>query len=252
MDVKYLDETVKTILRTKFALGLFESTFDYLSMNRTLFCLSDPYPYPDYVSTMRTQATRDLLHQMEREAIVLLENSHNTLPLSTQISSIALIGPQADRVTVGPSPHSSPNHFSLSDQFGDYVFHNATNNGITPLQGFTEFLANTSVKINFAEGCKLWSNDDSGFAEAVTAAKQSEVAIVMVGTWSLDQTLLWTPGTNATTGEHVDLSDLSLVGAQFPLVKAIQATGTPTIVVFVSGKPVTNPWIQESKSISEC
>ena len=70
----------------------------------------------------------------------------------------------------------------------------------------------------------------------------------MVGTWSLDQTLLWTPGTNATTGEHVDLSDLSLVGAQFPLVQTIQATGTPTIVVFVSGKPVTNPWIQESKS----
>lgn len=70
----------------------------------------------------------------------------------------------------------------------------------------------------------------------------------MVGTWSLDQTLLWTPGTDATTGEHVDLSDLSLVGAQFSLVQAIQGTGTPTIVVLVSGKPVTNPWIQESKS----
>ena len=38
------------------------------------------------------------------------------------------------------------------------------------------------------------------------------------------------------------------MGAQFPLVQAIQATGTPTIVVFVSGKPVANPWIQESKS----
>lgn len=104
------------------------------------------------------------------------------------------------------------------------------------------------MKINFAEGCKLWSNDESGFSDAVATAKESDVAIVMVGTWSLDQTLLWTPGTNATTGEHVDLSDLSLVGAQFPLVQAIQATGTPTIVVFVSGKPVTNPWIQESKS----
>ena len=63
---------------------------------------------------------------------------------------------------------------------------------------------------------------------------------------------MWTPGTNATTGEHVDLSDLSLVGAQFPLVQAIQATGTPTIVVFVSGKPVTNPWIQESQSSRDC
>ena len=49
---------------------------------------------------MRTQTTRDLLHQMEREAIVLLENNNNTLPLSTSIGSIALIGPQVDRVTV--------------------------------------------------------------------------------------------------------------------------------------------------------
>ncbi|EGO04166.1 glycoside hydrolase family 3 protein, partial [Serpula lacrymans var. lacrymans S7.3] len=211
--ISYVDETVKTILRTKFSLGLFEN----------------PYPYPDYRSTLRTQATRDLLHQMEREAIILLENRNSVLPLSTNISSIALIGPQSDRVS-----------------FGDYVFYNASLNGISPLDGFKEFLENSSVQINFAEGCKLWSNDESEFPAAIAAAKKSDVAIVMVGTWSLDQTLLWTPGTNATTGEHVDLSDLDLVGAQFPLVQAIQATGTPTIVVFVSGKPVTNPWIQEN------
>lgn len=73
------------------------------------------------------------------------------------------------------------------------------------------------------------------------------MAIVMVGTWSLDQTLLWTPGTNATTGEHVDLSDLGLVGAQLDLVKAVKATGKPTVVVLVSGKPVAEPWIQASE-----
>ena len=109
-------------------------------------------------------------------------------------------------------------------------------------------LSNTSVKINFAEGCKLWSNDASQIPAAVSAAQESDVAIVMVGTWSLDQTLLWTPGTNATTGEHVDLSDLGLVGAQLQLVKAVKPTGKPTIVVLVSGKPVAEPWIQESKS----
>jgi len=59
----------------------------------------------------------------------------------------------------------------------------------------------------------------------------------------LDQTDLWTPGTNATTGEHNDLSDLSLAGAQLALVKAVVATGKPTVVVFVSGKPVAEPWI---------
>lgn len=60
----------------------------------------------------------------------------------------------------------------------------------------------------------------------------------------MDQTLLWTPGTNATTGEHVDLSDLGLVGAQLQLVQAVKNTGKPTVVVFVSGKPIAEPWIQ--------
>ena len=69
----------------------------------------------------------------------------------------------------------------------------------------------------------------------------------MVGTWSLDQTLLWEPGTNATTGEHVDLSSLALVGAQRALVEAVVGTGTPTVVVFVSGKPVAEPWIAASE-----
>lgn len=131
------------------------------------------------------------------------------------------------------------------------------------MDGAKQVLAGTDVTINFAQGCELWSNDQSGFAEAVSTAEKSDVAVVMVGTWckgfsrgnstvlkphfviALDQTLLWEPGTNATTGEHVDLSDLTLVGAQLNLVKAIQATGKPTIVVFVSGKPVAEPWIAE-------
>ncbi|KZV72163.1 glycoside hydrolase family 3 protein [Peniophora sp. CONT] len=205
-----LDETVKTMLRIKFKMGLFE----------------DPYPYPDYNETLRTESTRSLLHQMEQESIVLLEN-HGVLPLSNDTKSIALIGPQMGRVS-----------------FGDYVFFNASNNGISPLDGFTQLLENSSVTINYAQGCELWSNDQSGFDEAVAAAQDSEVAIVAVGTWSLDQTLLWTPGTNATTGEHVDVSSLDLVGAQLDLVKAIQATGVPTIVVLVSGKPLSVPWIQ--------
>ena len=43
-----------------------------------------------------------LLHQMEQEQIVLLENRNNVLPISRDISSIALIGPQVNRVTVRP------------------------------------------------------------------------------------------------------------------------------------------------------
>ncbi|KAG6815763.1 hypothetical protein H0H87_011547 [Tephrocybe sp. NHM501043] len=214
VSINSIDETVKTMLRTKFALGLFEN----------------PYPYTDYLSMIRTPESKEVLHAADAESIVLLENRANTLPLSTSIGSVALLGPHANRVS-----------------FGDYVFFNATNNGITPLDGFKQHLASvsSSTKINYAEGSKLWSNDESEIAAAVEAAQNSDVAVVLVGTWSLDQTLLWTPGTNATTGEHVDLSDLGLVGAQLALVKAVKAVGKPTVVVFVSGKPVAEPWIQQ-------
>ncbi|KAG8753237.1 hypothetical protein FRC12_011608, partial [Ceratobasidium sp. 428] len=204
-----LDETVSYMLRTKFSLGLFEN----------------PYPYPDYAKYMRTNETLTTLLEMERESVVLLENRNNTLPLSKKIKSVALIGPSAGQVI-----------------FGDYVFFGAKNNALSPLEGFKQVLAGTGVQINYAEGCKLWSASEDGFAEAVAAAQKSDVAVVAVGTWSLDQTLLWA-GQNATTGEHVDVSDFALVGAQLNLIKAIKATGKKVVVVYVSGKPISENWV---------
>ena len=130
--------------------------------------------------------------------------------------SPALIGPQVDRVS-----------------FGDDVFLNTSLNGISLLEGFTQLLANTSVQNEYAQGCELWSSDFSGFPAAV----------VMVGTWTLDQTLLWISGTKATTGEHVDLSDLSLVGAPMPLVRAVVNATRSSSLVLVSGNPLSKPWI---------
>ena len=101
-----------------------------------------------------------------------------------------------------------------------------------------------NVTVTYAQGCERWSNDQSGFEEALAAVNGSNVAVVMVGTWSRDQNELWA-GLNATTGEHVDVADLGLVGAQHDLVRAVQATGVPTVVVFISGKPVAEPSIDE-------
>lgn len=53
---------------------------------------------------------------------------------------------------------------------------------------------------------------------------------------------------NATTGEHVDVSDLGLVGAQLNLIKAVKATGKKVVVVYVSGKPIAETWVYRSKS----
>ena len=113
---------------------------------------------------------------------MLLENKKNILPLKKDIGSVALIGPQVDQVTVSLVGILSGVNAEVLPKFGDYVFFNASLNGVSPLQGFKDYLANTSssTKINYAEGCKLWSNDESGFEEAVNAAQSSDVAIVMV------------------------------------------------------------------------
>lgn len=113
--------------------------------------------------------------------------------------------------------------------------------GVTPLDGIEALSEGT---VTYAQGCERWSNDDSGFEEAIAAAEDSDVAVVVVGTWSRDQDELWA-GLNATTGEHIDVHDFNLVGAMGRLVQAIIETGKPTIVVYSSGKPITEPWISE-------
>ena len=62
-----------------------------------------------------------------------------------------------------------------------------------------------------------------------------------------DQNQLW-QNLNATTGEHIDVASLNLVGAMPHLVSAIINTGKPTIVVFSSGKPITEAWISTNAS----
>jgi beta-glucosidase len=113
---------------------------------------------------------------------------------------------------------------------------------VTPYDGIK---AASNGTVTFTQGCERWSNDESGFPAAIAAAEAADVAVVVVGTWSRDQNELWA-GVNATTGEHIDTSTLRLVGAMPRLVQAIIDTGKPTVVVFSSGKPITEPWISEN------
>ncbi|KAL5041918.1 hypothetical protein BDW71DRAFT_190951 [Aspergillus fruticulosus] len=216
LDIETVDTAVSRVLRAKFALGLFEN----------------PYPgapKEEWDNLIHTKEAVDLARELDKESIVLLENHNNILPLK-KTGDIAVIGPMA---------HGFMN-------YGDYVVYRSQYRGITPLDGIKAAVGD-SANIHYAQGCERWSNDQSGFDEAIAAAEKSDVAIVVVGTWSRDQQELW-QGLNATTGEHVDVNDLSLVGAQAPLIKAIIDTGKPTIVVFSSGKPITEPWLSDSVS----
>ncbi|KAH8879931.1 glycoside hydrolase [Thozetella sp. PMI_491] len=211
LDEKIVDTAVSRVLRAKFELGLFENPYQGVADNET----------SKYINTPKTvKLARDL----DAESIVLLENHNNVLPLSKS-ANVAVIGPMA---------HGYMN-------YGDYVPYKSQYRGVTPLDGIRVASQGT---VTYAKGCERWSNDESGFAEAVAAAEAADVAVVVVGTWSRDQGELW-QNLNATTGEHIDVASLNLVGAMPRLVRAIIDTGKPTVVVFSSGKPVTEPWISE-------
>ncbi|PKS08165.1 hypothetical protein jhhlp_005441 [Lomentospora prolificans] len=211
LDKKSLDTAVARVLRAKFAVGLFEQPFTGVDDDEIF----------DHINT---KEHKELARQLDTESIVLLENHGNVLPLKKD-ANVAVIGPMA---------HGYVN-------YGDYVIHTAMSRGVTPLDGIQSV---SEGKVTYAQGCERWSNDESGFAEAVAAAEAADVAVVVVGTWTRDQNELWA-GLNATTGEHIDVSNLNLVGAMPRLVKAIIDTGKPTVVVYSSGKPITEPWISE-------
>ncbi|KAI1490778.1 glycoside hydrolase superfamily [Biscogniauxia mediterranea] len=214
LSIDVVDEAVSRTLRAKFELGLFENPFPGVAVE-------------EQSKYINTPETIELARQLDTESIVLLENHNNVLPLKKD-ANIAVIGPMA---------HGYMN-------YGDYVPYEAQYRGVTPLDGIQ---AASTGTVTYAKGCERWSNDQSGFAEAIAAAEAADVAVVVVGTWSRDQDELWA-GLNATTGEHIDMHSLNLVGAMPHLVKAIIDTGKPTVVVFSSGKPVTEPWISDAAS----
>jgi beta-glucosidase len=213
IDIAVVDRAVSRQLRAKFEMGLFENPYLGVTYNATK-------------AIVHTEEHVQLARKIETESIILLENKNSTLPLSKS-SKIAVIGPMANITNLG-----------------DYVVYRSQYNptNVTPLQGIQRA---TNGSVIYAQGCERWSNDKSGFPDAVAAANAADVAVVVVGTWSRDQGELW-QGLNATTGEHVDVASLNLVGAMGPLVQAIIETGKPTIVVYSSGKPVTEPWISKN------
>lgn len=86
VSTKFLDATVAGMLRTKFELGLFENPY--------------PYTQAEYTAMIRTPASRVVLSQADTESIVLLENRNNVLPIKKGTKNVALLGPQAGRVSV--------------------------------------------------------------------------------------------------------------------------------------------------------
>jgi beta-glucosidase len=210
-DEAYIDRAVERVLRVKFEYGLFENPYQGIDI-------------PGVV--MRTTGAVKLSREIADESIVLLKNENDILPLDIdKLKSIAVIGPNSNRV-----------------QFGDYTWSRSNADGVTPLEGIRK-LAGSKIKINHADGCDLVTDNTSGFAEAVAAARSSDLSIVFVGASSAS---LARDYSNATCGEGFDLSSLDLTGVQEELVKVVHAAGKSVIVVLVTGRPFSIPWLKEN------
>jgi beta-glucosidase len=251
-----IDTAVGRVLTAKMRLGLFESP--YTDVGRVGAVFSDPAN----VELARRAATR---------AIVLLTND-GVLPISAEVPTVAVLGPAADdrRLLqgdyhypahqqiladlqaapalrepslaetgreIGAFPRPGGQADSVADdeselflprgkgalQPGEYYTEH-----ITPLQGLRRALG-PGVELVYEKGCDILGGDRSGIPTAVAAATSADVAIVFVGGRSGLQK-------SATVGEARDATDLSLTGVQEELVEAVAATGTPTVVVVMSGR----------------
>jgi beta-glucosidase len=184
---------------------------------------------------------RALAREAARASIVLLEND-GTLPLRDDLATIAVVGPNADsaRNLLGDYAHiahietllemrDNPVGFPVPD---DLSLSDTLEGRATILDAIRSHCP--SAEVRFAAGGGILEASDAQIAEAAEAARGADVAIVCVGERS-GLTL------DCTCGEMRDRMDLGLPGRQEELVAAVAATGTPVVLVLVSGRPLAVP-----------
>lgn len=223
-----IDELVASILKYKFQLGLFE----------------DPYVDPEAIQNeIKLEQDREIALRAAHETITLLKNEGNLLPLHIkQASTIAVIGPNADRKLLG-GYSGKPKYYT------------------SVLQGITEKVG-SHVNILYSEGCKItiggsWDEDVVTFPDAEENRKLIKQAIATVQ--KADIAILVLGGNEQTAREawnknHLgDRACLELFGMQNDLVKAIVETGKPVIVLLFNGRPNSINYIHNHvPAILEC
>jgi beta-glucosidase len=221
-----VNQSVSRILKLKFRLGLFETPYIDSKKVARVFNVAD---------------SRKLALEAAQKSLVLLKNEGNMLPLSKDIKTIAVIGPNADSPRNILGDYTYPAHIGLmmmtatmlgsklpeSDAQPDQI----TVPVVTILEGIKAKVS-PNTKVLYARGCDVSGLSKNGFAEAVKAARQADVAVIVVGGKSG-----MTP--ECTCGEMRDRVELCLPGVQEDLVKAIYETGTPTVLILIDGRPLT-------------
>jgi len=214
VDEGLIDRAVLRVLAQKEELGLLDATFDE----------------PPTEIDLDTPAHRDVALRLAEESLVLLTND-GTLPLAGAPARIAVLGPNAD------APEALMGCYSFAN-------HVLAHHPEVPL-GFALPSVLEAVRAEFPEagvaheaGCAVEGDDRSGIPAAVAAASAADVAVVVVG----DRAGLFGRG---TVGEGNDVESLELPGIQRELVERVVATGTPVVLVVLSGRPYAISWAVE-------
>jgi beta-glucosidase-like glycosyl hydrolase len=218
VDEALVDRAVLRALAQKEELGLLDATFE---------------DAPPTTVDLDSPRHRDVARRLAEESVVLLTND-GALPLGRRRpmpARVAVLGPNADRAEALMGCYSFANHV--------LVHHPEVPMGFaipTVLEALRAELSD--VEVRYAAGCAVEGNDRSGLAEAVKLASEADVAVVVVG----DQAGLFGRG---TVGEGNDTETLALPGVQRELVEAVCATGTPVVMVLLTGRPYAIGWAIE-------
>lgn len=213
--IELIDRAVRRVLEVKFRLGLFE------------------HPYVDLAhakQVMHSIEHQQLALDAAREGIVLVKNQGDLLPLKKTVKSIAVIGPNAN---------------DAQNLFGDYSAQVVLQHVDTILDAIKAKVSPTT-QVTYSKGSAVNDQDKGGFDKALQAAKSADVAVMVMGEQSRregdDSKNLPAP----TDGEGYDVASLDLTGVQEDLVRAIQSTGTPVVLVLVNGRPLSTRWESEN------
>lgn len=211
VDVKKIDDCVRSVLRMKYRLGLF---------NNPYVAEDEPVAYTDEALALATEAVEQSTVLLKNNGILPLNKPSNTKHQTTsnnfkrEASNILITGPLADQP---------------KEQLGTWVFDAEPEHSVTPLATLKQYQTiSNNFKLIFEPGL-AYSRDQShaGFDKAVAAAKQSDLILFFAG----EEAIL--------SGEARCRAELSLPGAQTELLSALKVTGKPIVLIVMAGRPLT-------------
>ncbi len=199
-----IDEAVRRVLRLKYRLGLFQSPYR-VADTAHLRAIT--------LSAEHRAAARDVA----RESIVLLKNERNTLPLSKQLRTLAVIGVlAADSVAT----------------IGNWGALGRGEDAVSVLTGIRRAVSSRTTVV-YARGASPLDDDTTGIAAATRVARRADAVVLVLGE------------SPTQSAEAASRASIELPGAQLRLAQAVVATGKPVVVVLMNGRPLALQWLHD-------